>query len=161
LYIKQNRIFNIFQKNEIREQIANTLTYNYPYYMNVNSLFLPYVEQFKTFWSKYIFEDKSEFEIGEFLKLFMENTKCKYEINEEIIKDLIKYYYPYISIDEKNIYRIGCVLWNKKKHIDDFLEKNASPDINVLYNLYTEYYKNTNIVSKQYFIDYVSSKNFY
>ena len=161
LYIKQNRIFNFFQKNEIREQIANILTYNYPYYMNVNSLFLPYVEQFKTFWEKYIFEDNSEFEIGEFLKLFMENTKCKYEINEEIVKDLIKYYYPSTSMDEKNIYRIGCVLWNKKKHIDDFLEKNTCPDINVLYNLYTEYYKNTHTVSKQYFIDYVSTKNFY
>ena len=161
LYIKQNRIFNFFQKNEIREQIANILTYNYPYYMNVNSLFLPYVEQFKTFWEKYIFEDNSEFEIGEFLKLFMENTKCKYEINEEIVKDLIKYYYPATSMDEKNIYRIGCVLWNKKKHIDDFLEKNTCPDINVLYNLYTEYYKNTHTVSKQYFIDYVSTKNFY
>ena len=161
LYIKQNRIFNFFQKNEIREQIANILTYNYPYYMNVNSLFLPYVEQFKSFWGKYIFEDNSEFEIGEFLKLFMENTKCKYEINEEIVKDLIKYYYPSTSMDEKNIYRIGCVLWNKKKHIDDFLEKNTCPDINVLYNLYTEYYKNTHTVSKQYFIDYVSTKNFY
>jgi hypothetical protein len=161
LYIKQNRIFNFFQKNEIREQIANILTYNYPYYMNVNSLFLPYVEQFKSFWGKYIFEDNSEFEIGEFLKLFMENTKCKYEINEEIVKDLIKYYYPSTSMDEKNIYRIGCVLWNKKKHIDEFLEKNTCPDINVLYNLYTEYYKNTHTVSKQYFIDYVSTKNFY
>jgi hypothetical protein len=161
LYMKQNRIFNFFQKNEIREQIANRLTYNYPYYMNVNSLFLPYVEQFKTFWEKCIFEDNSEFEIGEFLKLFMENTKCKYEINEEIIKDLIKYYYPSISIDEKNIYRIGCVLWNKQKHIEDFLEKNTCSDINQLYNLYTEYYKNTHTVSKQYFIDYVSSKNFY
>jgi hypothetical protein len=126
--------------------------------MNVNSLFLPYVEQFKTFWSKYIFEDKSEFEIGEFLKLFMENTKCKYEINEEIIKDLIKYYYPSTSIDEKNIYRIGCVLWNKKKQIEDFLEKNTSLDMNELYNLYIEYYKNTHTVSKQYFIEYVSSK---
>ena len=62
---------------------------------------------------------------------------------------------------KKNIYRIGCVLWNKKKHIDEFLEKNTCPDINVLYNLYTEYYKNTHTVSKQYFIDYVSTKNFY
>jgi hypothetical protein len=163
LYIKQNKntIFNIFQKNdEIREEIAHRITYSYPYYMNVNSLFLPYVEQFKTFWTKYIYEDNSEFEIGELLKLFMENTKCKYEINEEIIKDLIKYYYPSISIDEKNIYRIGCGLWDKKKQIDVFLEKNTCSDINELYNLYTEYYKNTHTVSKQYFIDY-TSKNFY
>jgi len=128
--------------------------------MNVNSLFLPYVEQFKTFWTKYIYEDNSEFEIGELLKLFMENTKCKYEISEEIIKDLIKYYYPAINIDEKNIYKIGCLLWNKKKQIDEFLVKNNSNDINEMYNLYADY-KNGHIVSKQYFIDYVSSKNFY
>jgi hypothetical protein len=160
LYIKQNRIFNFFQKNEVSEKIANRLTYIYPYYMNVNSLFLPYVEQFKSFWEKYVFEDNSEFEIGELLKIFMENKKCKYEINEEIIKYLIKYYYPSISIDEKNIYRIGCGLWDKKKQIDVFLEKNTCSDINELYNLYTEYYKNTHTVSKQYFIDY-TSKNFY
>ena len=130
--------------------------------MNVNSLFLPYVEQFKTFWTKYIYEDNSEFEIGELLKLFMENTKCKYEISEEIIKDLIKYYYPSIRMDEKNIYNIGCLLWNKKKNIDEFLLKNSCNDINEMYNLYTDF-KNghTHTVSKQYFIDYVSSKNFY
>jgi len=163
LYIKQNKntIFNIFQKNdEIREEISHRITYSYPYFMNVNSLFLPYVEQFKTFWTKYIYEDNSEFEIGELLKLFMENTKCKYEISEEIIKDLIKYYYPSINIDEKNIYKIGCVLWNKKKQIDDFLGKNNSNDINEMYNLYADY-KNGHTVSKQYFIDYVSTKNFY
>jgi len=90
----------------------------------------------------------------------MENTKCKYEINEEIINDLVRYYYPSISIDEKNIYRIGCGLWDKKKQIDVFLEKNSCSDINELYNLYTDYYKNAHTVSKQYFIDY-TSKNFY
>ena len=164
LYIKQNKnsIFNVFQKNdEMREEIANRISYICPYYMNVNSLFLPYVEQFKTFWTKYIFEDNSEFEIGEFLKLFMENTKCKYEITEEIVKDLIKYYYPSISMDEKNIYRIGCILWDKKKNIDDFLKKNSCDDMNELYNNYIEYYKNGHSVSKQYFMDYVSTKNFY
>jgi hypothetical protein len=162
LYIKQNKIFNIFQKNdEIREEIANRITYIFPYYMNVNSLFLPYVEQFKSFWCKFIFEDNSEFEIGEFLTLFMENTKCKYEINEEIIKDLIKYYYPSISMDEKNIYNIGCLLWNKKKQIDEFLLKNSCNDINELYNLYINYYKNGHTVGKQYFMEYVSTKNFY
>jgi hypothetical protein len=161
LYLKKNKIFNLFQKNiDIHNYISNIIGYNSPYFLNCNSHYLPYVEQFNDFWSKYMYSDDTEFpfEITDILKLFMDIYRNKKDIDVEVIIDLIHHYYPNIQMNDKSILHVGCSLWNKKKEIDTFLVKQDSTDVNELYRIYSESIKNTNRnISKQYFIDYYNS----
>lgn len=158
LFLKQNHILNLFQKNiDVQNYISTKIEYTVPSFLNINSRFLPYVEQFNDFWSKYMYVDESEypFEMNDILKIFMETYKYKKNIDVQIVTDLIQYYYPTIEITEqKYINKVGCVLWNKKKEIDTFLLKQESTDINELYRIYSETSKTGRNISKQYFIDY-------
>ena len=79
-------------------------------------------------------------------------------MNEQIIVEMIEYYYPDIElIDRKIIHNIGCVLWNKKKELDTFLLHKNRSDLNELYRDYCESFKKKRIVSKQYFVNYATS----
>jgi hypothetical protein len=158
LFLKQNNIMNLFQKNlDVQNYISTKVTYLSPHFINCNSRFLPYVEQFNEFWNKYIYMDDSEypFELNDILRIFMETYKYKKNMDIQIIIDLIQYYYPNIQIVEgKYVLHIGCVLWNKKKEIDTFLLHQESNDINELYRIYSEGSKSGRNISKQYFVDY-------
>jgi hypothetical protein len=65
----------------------------------VGSHYLPYVQNFKDFWTEYIFisENENHFEISELFHLFTEKYSI-YSINESMIYDLIQYYYPDLKI---------------------------------------------------------------
>ena len=158
LYLKQNNIVNLFQKNmDVQNYITTKIEYLSPYFIHCNSRYLPYVEQFNEFWTKYMYFDDTEFpfEINDILRIFMDRYKYKKDIDVEIIMDLIKYYYPNVEInDNKSISKIGCVLWNKKKEIDTFLLNKESSDVNELYRIYSEGKKGGHNINKQYFIDY-------
>jgi hypothetical protein len=157
-YLKNNEYINVFQKNsDFTEAITKELGMVDGYYLNVSSLYLPYVYDFKDFWNKYMYVDYSEFdyEISEIFQLFVETYKDKL-INEQIITDIINYYYPHILIENK-IKHIGCTLWNKKKEIDTFLLNKTNTDINELYHLYCSNFKNKKKVSKTYFSNYYNS----
>ena len=157
-YLKNNEYINIFQKNsDFTEAITEELGMVDGYYLNVSSLFLPYVYDFKDFWNKYMYVDYTEFdyEISEIFQLFIETYKDKL-INEQIITDIINYYYPHILIENK-IKHIGCSLWNKKKEIDTFLLNKTITDVNELYHLYCNNFKNKKKVSKTYFTNYYNS----
>jgi hypothetical protein len=69
--------------------------------------------------------------------------------------DLIHYYYPEVKIEDKYIQNIGCVLWNKKKDVLDFLQLHTESKMNgsELYTLYCQ--KNDKRVSKNYFMNLV------
>ena len=149
---------NIFQKNiDFYDNISTILTLYDGYYLNVSSMFLPYVNEFKDFWSKYMYVDETEyeFEINEIFQLFSETYKDKL-VDEQTIIDLIKYYYPDVMINDK-IRRHGSTLWNKKKEIDAFLINKTVTDVNDLYFEYCNEFKNKRKVSKTYFLEYYSS----
>ena len=157
-YIKNNNIMNVFQKNsDFHEYISKELTLYEGNYLNVTSMFLPYVNDFKDFWSKYMYNDESEysFEINEIFQLFIEKYKDK-PIDEQMINDIIKYYYPYVIANNKVI-KIGCTLWNKKKEIDGFLSNKHILDVHELYHAYCNEFKNNKKVSKNYFLEYYAS----
>jgi len=66
--------------------------------------------------------DNDVLELDEICSVFSHYSKCN--VNEKIILDLIKHYYPDISIeDNKYIYQIKCKLWDKRKDIIDSLKK--------------------------------------
>ena len=161
-YLKMNNKINIFQKNsDIHYYISKKISYQDGHYINATSMFLPYVNDFKDFWTKYMYIDDTEyaFEISEIFQLFIEKFKDKY-IEEENIHDLIQYYYPLVSYSENKIYNIGCTLWNKKREIDSFLLKMSINEINDISNLYSIYcndFFNKRKVSKLYFTQYINS----
>ena len=64
---------------------------------------------------------------------------------------------PEIKIEDKYIQNIGCVLWNKKRDVLDFLEQHSKKtEINEsvsLYSLYCSEFKDKKRVSKNYFMN--------
>jgi hypothetical protein len=153
-YIKKHNYINIFTKHcDIIAHIASKIKYNI-FFTNVGSHYLPYVQNFKDFWVKYIYSDEGNYEINELFTLFVEQYNIK-NINENNMYDLIHYYYPEVKIEDKFIQNIGCVLWNKKKDVLDFLEThthNKDQSIN-LYSMYCSEYKDKKRVSKNYFMN--------
>jgi hypothetical protein len=153
-YIKQYNYINIFSKNtDVISHIASKIKYN-TFFTNVGSHYLPYVQNFKDFWIKYIHSDEGNYEINELFTLFVEQYNIK-NINENNMYDLIHYYYPEVKIEDKYIQNIGCVLWNKKKDVLDFLQLHTESKMNgsELYTLYCQ--KNDKRVSKNYFMNLV------
>ena len=154
-YIKNNNLINIFQKNsDFTNEILKHLKMLDGNFLNISSLFLPYVHEFKDFWNKYMYIDYTEYdyEISEIFHLFIETHKDKF-IDENNIYDIIKYYYPHILVDNK-VKHIGCTLWNKKKEIDTFLLGKLETDVNELYQIYSTSFKNKKKISKTYFLNY-------
>ena len=148
-YIQKYNYINIFTKHtDVLSHIASKIKYNV-YFTNVGSHFLPYVQNFKEFWTKYIHTDDGNYEINELYTLFVEQYNIK-NINENNMYDLIQYYYPDVKIEDKYIQNIGCVLWNKKRDVLEFLERNKDIN-NDLYAKYCNEYKRR--VSKQFFMN--------
>ena len=152
-YIKKHNYINIFTKHcDILAHIASKIKYN-TFFTNVGSHYLPYVQNFKDFWVKYIYSDEGNYEINELFTLFVEQYNIK-NINENNMYDLIHYYYPEVKIEDKFIQNIGCVLWNKKKDVLDFLETHKKEDQSInLYSMYCAEFKDKKRVSKNYFIN--------
>jgi hypothetical protein len=156
-YIQKYNYINIFTKHtEVLSHIASKIKYNV-YFTNVGSHYLPYVQNFKDFWTKYIYSDEGNYEINELFTLFVEQYNIK-NINENNMYDLIHYYYPEVKIEDKYIQNIGCTLWNKKRDVLEYLEIYKSENENQinkngleLYALYCE--KKDKRVSKNYFLN--------
>jgi hypothetical protein len=153
-YIKKYNYINIFTKHsDILAYIASKVKYNI-FFTNVGSYHLPYVQNFKDFWTKYIYTDEENYEMNELFSLFVDQYNIK-NINENNMYDLINYYYPEVKIEDKFIQNIGCTLWNKKKDVLEFLEKHNESKMNGL-DLYTIYCQEKDKrVSKNYFMNLI------
>jgi hypothetical protein len=154
-YIKGHNYINIFTKQvDVLSHIASKVKYNV-FFTNVGSHYLPYVQNFKDFWTKYIHTDEGNYEINELFTLFIEEYNIK-NINENNMYDLIQYYYPEVKIEDKSIHNIGCVLWNKKRDVLDFLElykDENNMNSTELYSIYCQ--KKDRRVSKNYFMNLI------
>lgn len=155
-YLNKEGKLNIFQKNqELFNLIYPRITFKHNKFINVYSLFLPYVETFKSFWETYIYDDPTEyeFELNELYDLY--SSLHKYKMNEVVFKDLIEHYYPHVEfIEGKYIPKMGCKLWDKKADIAEFCREG---DINELYKIYCKEFKGARKVSKRYFIQCLPS----
>ena len=153
-YLTKECKLNIFiKKQELYDIIENFIEVRNNKFINVYSLFLPYVETFKQFWDIHIYIDKNEydFEVNELYDIYC--TVYKSKINESIFKDLIEFYFPNIVIvEDKYIKQIGCTLWNKKKELEPYIIKGG--DIQELYSNYCKEFKSIRKVSKKYFTQY-------
>ena len=122
--------------------------------------YLPSVALFNEFWSTMIKEindldeDSIEFEleqleideivtlIGSWLR---KNGKIKTThapLEDEEVLACIKHFSPHLRIeDNKYVYGISCLLWNKQKDIKDFLEEYLSKTESFMVNGYSNLYR--------------------
>lgn len=169
-YIHENDIFiNIFTSYcDFVKFLFKTLNCDYNINNNNNilngyySLETPSIEIFRSFWNDNFEYSENEycFEINEILYLFKQNNKYKKNnINETTICNIIQIYYNNFDIvNNKIIHNLKCKLWDKKREIDTFIQKN-SIDINGnINNIYKIYNKSTNNlkISKNYFSFYIN-----
>ena len=114
------------------------------------------MKKFTQFWNKQFYEDQTErdLELAEILSLFMEMHPKYTDMNEHKIKDMIQYYYPDTILENRFVHHKGCLLWNKKEELQQFI-KEVDPTVDQdLYQVYTESsFKRK--VSKQYFTTFM------
>ena len=161
-FLKSTNSINLFINNlDIFYYITQQIKYSNSF-LNVGSHYLPYVQNFKDFWTNYISIGDNHFEISELFHLFTEKYSI-HTINESMLYDLIQYYYPDVKIENNSI-QISCSLWNKRKDVLTFLNEYKNTiahanseekitDKNELYRLYCNEYKDKKRVSKHYFMN--------
>jgi len=177
-FLDFRNIPNVIFGNNLKKIV---LTFNLPFdsnsetFIGLTSKFLPSVNLFLKFWKETIitlehsdenFEFK-EVEIDEFGVLFRSwirrnKFSTPSNIGDEVILDMIRHFYPNITIEEdKYVLGIQCSLWNKYEDIESFLfnldvQYQSSNNLKSLYNTYSEYCKEMQsktvcIANKKYF----------
>jgi hypothetical protein len=138
---------------------------------NRTSRYLPVVSQFRRFWGEQCFinDTEIELEIDELSTLFNEYAGgAAAAASDATLLGILRHFYPDIIIeDDKYILNMGCLLWDKKAEINEYLERFKTQCITQnlsfpqpLYNAY-EYYcgkcylaAKRRIISKRYFEKY-------
>lgn len=165
MFLDMNSLPNIIYKNDFLKVLK-------PIDYICNSNYLKPARYFTSFWDNHVKIDKEmedELEISELNELYSIwlnqsfNIKNKAEENE--LKQLIIYFYPYTEFEEDNILNISCDLWIKGIDIslainNKFNLENIQKDLSMLdsYKLYCSFCCNKNsinIVSKKYFEKYI------
>ena len=81
------------------------------------------------------------------------------EISEKKLINLLSHFYKIEIENDKYITNIRCSSFNKRQTLDSFKKSNVYDDsisINTLYKKYIEWESNNMIISKNYFIKYIS-----
>ena len=163
-YLGEQNIPNIVFYTTLKNILKDKYTYeeDTDSYLNITSTQLPVVAKFIKFWSTVTVEYDSELEVDEMLTLFNSGKhSINMNMNETLFVDLIRHFYPDISIvDNKFIQHVKCSLWDKKNDVINSLElfklkcSEQEEECTKALNDAYEYYltsKNTINVSKRYF----------
>ena len=175
LYLEELKLPYIIPLSNLKNLLKSKIKYDpeSENFIDCTSNKIPFVSRFLNFWDETIIEDLQEYylEIDEICILFKNYFNNKnININENLILNLIRHFYPSVIIDEKYIHNISCVKWNKQNDITQFLKKYNSMIETLplkktisLYELYIEYStvyckknKNLIVISKNYFDLYIS-----
>jgi hypothetical protein len=152
MYLKEKNRVNVFKN--IQEDLSLMLFYDPPYYRNISSMRMPFVKKFTQFWNKYIYDDPTEkdLELTEILSMFMETYPKYTDMDEPKIKDMIQYYYPDTILENRFVHHKGCLLWNKKEELHQFLSTINTCEQEVYPMYIVSSFKRK--VSKQYFTSF-------
>ena len=172
-YINENNLFiNVFTSyndfiislfEHLNKEYNSTNTNN-----KLNGFYCletPNIECFKTFWNDNFYFDENEyyFEINEILYLFNKYCTNKYKaLTEKSIINILQIYYSqFVISNKKHIHNLKCNLWDKKKEIDNFINKEniilKNTNINELYKIYNQKNKTNIKISKKYFNMYLDT----
>ena len=188
LYLTEFRlpsmIFAATLRSKLAEYAASTATSatSTPpdIFPNRTSRYLPVVSQFRRFWGEQCFinDTEIELEIDELSTLFNEYAGGATSVaaaaatagaaSDATLLGILRHFYPDVIIeDDKYILNVGCMIWDKKAEINEYLERFKTQCIThnlsfpqPLYNAY-EYYcgkcylaAKRRIISKRYFEKY-------
>ena len=126
------------------------------------SLDTPYIDNFKTFWNEQFYHDENEsyFELNEIY--FVINKYCKnINMDNNKIKLILQTLMDYDIVSNKYIHNINCKIWNKKKEIDEFLNKHKinvkNTNTQETYKQYNKSFEDKNDlkIGKKYFENYI------
>jgi hypothetical protein len=135
-FIDAERLPNVFFSSTLKSKLIEKFNYDghADVFLDCTSKILPTVSKFIQFWNESIdvLDDSvnsddicgnvEELEIDELCSLFTHHTKSS--ITEKHVIDLIKHYYPEVTMeDDKYLLNTRCKLWNKKQDIIDFIKK--------------------------------------
>lgn len=164
-FIDAERIPNVFFSSTLKSKMIEKFNYDghSDMFLDCTSKILPTVSKFIQFWNESIeVLDNSytldglgdlcgnveELEIDELCSLFTHHTKSS--ITEKHVIDLIKHYYPDVTIeDDKYLLNTRCKLWNKKQEIIDFIKKYNS--------IYDNKTKSNSMIDNENMSDYENS----
>lgn len=164
-FIDAERIPNVFFSSTLKSKMIEKFNYDGhgDMFLDCTSTILPTVGKFIQFWNESIevLDDSytlaglgdlcgnvEELEIDELCSLFTHHTKSS--ITEKHVIDLIKHYYPDVTIeDDKYLLNTRCKLWNKKQEIIDFIKKYNS--------IYDNKTKSNSIIDNENMSDYDNS----
>ena len=164
-FIDAERIPNVFFSSTLKSKMIEKFNYDghSDMFLDCTSKILPTVSKFIQFWNESIevLDDSytldglgdlcgnvEELEIDELCSLFTHHTKSS--ITEKHVIDLIKHYYPDVTIeDDKYLLNTRCKLWNKKQEIIDFIKKYNS--------IYDNKTKSNSIIDNENMSDYDNS----
>lgn len=175
MFIKKNKIINVFNRTNFLNTLKQLENINYNektnLFMGLSNKHKDYLINFKNFWKNTITGEKDTYyELSELVILYKKWLKINNIticfIDENSIKDIISHYYVQndINIDGKFVKNIQCNLWNKEADIQEYIDKhfnkydNQSITFSKIYKnycLYSRKHNILNIVSKQYFQDYL------
>jgi len=173
LYLDEIKVPHIIFINTFKTIIKTLLKYDEENesFIDYTSNQLPIVSNFLTFWDENIYEDQNEYylEVEEIYTLFKLSQNKYIDINENIILNLIRHFYPDVIIDGRYLYGISCKTWKKQDDILQFLTEFVKKDTNTaisIYELYSEYtnFCNLNklqiVINKPYFDMFVPIINY-
>jgi hypothetical protein len=162
-------IFAASLRSKLADYAASSASAAPDIFPNRTSRYLPVVSQFRRFWGEQCFinDTEIELEIDELSTLFNEYVGAG-AASDATLLGILRHFYPDIIIeDDKYILNMGCLLWDKKAEINEYLERFKTQCITQnlsfpqpLYNAY-EYYcgkcylvAKRRIISKRYFEKY-------
>lgn len=156
LYLERAHLPSAVNQPKLRALLTDSLsgTYNESSdcFEGISSVYLPGVQDYLNFWNTQMVFDANEIEIeiGEIVVLYKNHTGIS--MNEKQMINLLRFYYPEIDIDQdKYIYKMRCLLWDKRADIMLAMEGFNGIDDPYLYYCSNRRRTNGLCVSKQYF----------
>lgn len=168
-YLQLKHLPNIIFHQNLISQLKEKLKYDNDnnVFLNITSLYSPVMNVFLDFWEKNMVVDENEieFETPEILSLIYKHSPQKNldELDETLLLEMIKHYYPDVIIEEhKYITQFSCKLWDKSQDILTALNEYKKKTTNIgAYEYYCQFFKDKNLVaSKRYFDKFVSAYAF-
>jgi len=128
-YLGEQNIPNIVFYTTLKNILKTKYTYDEETdcYLDITSTQLPVVAKFSKFWEATILgEEEAELEVDEIVILFKQwinNGKSCLNMNETLVVDLIRHFYPdIIIVNNKFIQNIKSSVWDKRNEVINSLE---------------------------------------
>tara|TARA_Y100000389_G_scaffold203386_1_gene251647 strand:+ start:1674 stop:2216 length:543 start_codon:yes stop_codon:yes gene_type:complete len=173
-FLNKYQLPNIVYIQQLKVHLCNQYIYDESKdeFTNVISKYLPKISNFLDFFNANFFEGNEMFEINEIIMMYndyIKDGKLSKElgkIEEDEIYEVLSYFSSNYEIEnEKQVFGLHCLKWNKKNDIDnavrDYMMENfITNEENIIpYDCYEHYISTTQNqykINKEYFINNIN-----